>query len=148
MIFSEKSIKEILEGRKTQTRRLVKAGETYCRCRFNNLGGHVQKSMGKVKWQVGKEYSVQPSRGKPAVWYETKIGYFKLKIKIIGIRRERLLEISELGAKKEGFNDRNKFLDAFDELNRKAIPKQYKLGLAFSWNPDVWVLDFKKVTRV
>jgi len=55
---------------KTQTRRIVKAGE-YLGRMYNTLDTCVAMRNGKHKWVVSADYSyaVQPGRGKPAIWW-------------------------------------------------------------------------------
>lgn len=83
MIFKE-TWQQVLNGTKTQTRRPVKPGD-YCivhnefgeeRTWYPHLYGcpkrwtiaEVRDAKGRLKWQVGKTYAVQPGRGKPAIW--------------------------------------------------------------------------------
>jgi len=75
LIFSDKlylkSVAEmILNGEKTQTRRLVKEGD-----RFNKEPGRgpinavVNDLTEREKWKIGKDYAVQLGRGKPELRY-------------------------------------------------------------------------------
>jgi len=88
-----KQIQEIIDGTKTQTRRVVKPGEAYA---FRYLGSTIEHvtdgraaynpqaptSMitkvftpsGRLKWQVGRDYAVSPGRGKPGVGWEPTSG--------------------------------------------------------------------------
>lgn len=88
-----------------------------------------------------------------------------LRITITGIRKERLLDISEEDNLKEGYTPSEgwyptEFLWKFGELNKPHIPKgvfkqieNRKMDgisdcdcnscLAIEWNPFVWVLDFE-----
>lgn len=68
------SVRLILQGKKTQTRRVRKDTEkleirdgkktvvTYSD-RYPN---------GRIKWQVGRDYAVKPKRSMPAVWYRLR----------------------------------------------------------------------------
>jgi len=81
MIFSEKSIKDILSGKKTITRRLVKEGEylDIVKIRetkeFSFGATGVKTNKGKTKWVCGHpetqkpNYAVQSGRGKKGLWY-------------------------------------------------------------------------------
>ena len=67
MIF--KQIPEIVNGTKTETRRVKKPGELYvydehAYCHFVLTPG------GRIKWRVGNDYAVVPKRGHMAVWYK------------------------------------------------------------------------------
>ena len=57
---------------KTNTRRLVKAGEKLFE--LTTVKGvkvpiGVLSANGNMKWAIGKSYAVQPGRGKPAIWW-------------------------------------------------------------------------------
>ena len=162
MIFAtDNAVEDILAGRKTQTRRLVKENEnTWKKCGSCSKFWAVKKN-NKIKWQVGRDYAVQVGRGKPRLWYcpkcksmqhiastyqFDKFNYFcwkhhiaePLRIRITGIRKERLKEISEDDAKKEGFENRYRFWQAFDKINRYNTKEDADFP-----NPEVWVLDFE-----
>ena len=70
------------------------------------------------------------------------------RIKITGIREERLLDCSEENAKKSGFYDRISLAYDFYYSNKIVPKKVILLGHPDSfidkkkWNPEVWVLDF------
>lgn len=88
---------------------------------------------GRLKWQVGRTYAVQPSRGKKAIWYhpdhpcygidvwpdDEKVGgwkdiasgqgYLEARVRILKIWREKLQDISEEDAKAEGASLRELF---------------------------------------
>jgi len=75
-----------------------------------------------------------------------------LRIKIIGLRKEKLCDISAEEAKREGFKDVCEFFKAFTTLNRSIIPKKAIVcedtgfGITWDstyWNPDVWVIEFE-----
>jgi len=158
MIFSKESIEKIISGHKTMTRRLKKG-----------------------RYKVGNEYSVQLGRGKSAIWYcpecgeyqevnyddyESELGHYcdncdeancpDLKIKILSIKKEKLLDITMSDSWAEGFNNFNEFLNIFIQLNWNNIPRKYKSGINYDvtedclcvadeWNPTVWVISFSKV---
>lgn len=165
MIFAtEHAITDIIAGKKTQTRRLVKKGELFTG-RF--MHREILKvlywgkrplrseddSNARIKWQVGRDYAVQSGRGKPAlqicttcrktfVFPDTTCGKHagskQLRIRITSIRKEKLLDISEEDAKKEGFKNKDEFWKAFTSINNPKNGGRYV-------NPDVWVLGFEKV---
>jgi len=149
MIFQQWS--QVLDGTKTQTRRPVKEGEKlvaqhwphgiYCQptvIRTDHLGLE-----GRVKYQVGRTYAVQPGRGKKAVG----------RIGITKIRRERLQEISYEDVAAEGC-DMTRGIFLRDGTAR--IDHKLKYGALWdsiygsgAWDrmkdDDVWVLSFKLV---
>lgn len=78
MIF--KQVREIVEGRKTQTRRVIKPSERpyyeYAGTRWtlpaadgDPISGVSLISNDRVKWRAGQNYAVVPKRGAPSVWW-------------------------------------------------------------------------------
>ena len=152
MIFTPEHVRLIVEGLKTQTRRVVKSGEELRQwdvdtpmvyyvddgwCGHEGPGPACYP--GRVKWVVGRTYAVQPGRGKPAV----------ARIRITEIRREKLMNISHADAQAEGYEgiyisdalpyaDYTNFMDAWNAINRRK-------GTRWSDNPLVWALTFEVV---
>lgn len=130
MIFKE-TWQQVLDGTKTQTRRPVKEGEYGYRMYHPDVIQVIYKHGGYIKWRVGKDYAVQPGRGKKAVG----------RIRITGIRRERLQEIRGRDVLAEGCGlaipSRREFMELWDSLYRNT---------SYEWkrNPEVWVLIFEK----
>lgn len=158
MLFKPELCQAILDGRKRQTRRLVKPYETariltrigreilgvwvaqYDRPPPPEIFGSTQilEQLYRRKWIVGRTYAIQPGRGKNAV------GRFLL----LAIRKEQLWGISELDAVAEGCiadspgrwfpaTARDKFESLWDRIHAK-------LGTRWEDNPEVWALEFKK----
>ena len=96
MIFKPELVEKILEGSKTETRRVMKPGETECR------------------YEPARDYALQPGRGRRAVG----------RIAIIEVRRERLGEITHEGALREGFPTVRAFLDYWRRLHGGVDPEQ------------------------
>jgi hypothetical protein len=131
MIFS-RTIRQVLDGSKTQTRRLCYAGDSlgYATTKvdgvtakrkavFENLAGRP-----RPRWIVGHTYAVQPERCHSA----------KGRILLLDLRREDdPTLISDEDARSEGFADLAAFLTSWNDLHRKQ-PRQ-----------PVWVLTFKLV---
>lgn len=167
--FSPEFIFKILSGEKTQTRRLVKEGE-YEDCFDDDLifiaKGNLNKY--KIKWQVGKKYAVCV-KGEP-IWYCPKCPYvmkpdlmFKvhqvtcycgeltkpLIIELTEIRKEKLLDITEEDAKKEGFKSKDHFIDGFILIykGKKVFDNLTKIfgHIVNYWNPWVWVIEYKVI---
>ena len=139
MIFKDKLCQKVLDGTKTQTRRLMKDGE-YVFVKPTGEVVEVCDSNNRLKWHVGNSYAVQPGRGKHAV------GRILLK----GIRRESVQSISEADAIAEGVSklyyrlsqwQPNEATLSFKQLWNNIHPK----GKRWEDNPDVWVLDFELV---
>jgi hypothetical protein len=93
MIF-QATWEAVLNGTKTETRRICKPGEWLSE---SKLGAPKAVYIGplpheRLKWMVGYDYAVQPARGQKAVGH----------IRLLDIRQERLQDIDEAGAKAEG----------------------------------------------
>lgn len=69
----------------------------------------------RTKWQVGKSYAVQPGRGKPAIG----------RIRITGIRREDVRDISDEDTHAEGFDSREAFWDTWVSMHDKSWHKEF-----------------------
>lgn len=162
MLFKPGMCQAILDGTKTQTRRLVKYGDGklnlgeqlwFMQGVGSNIGLIFQRgryrtptvvtrwrySPYRIKWQVGRTYAIQPGRGKKAV------GRFLL----IAIRREKLQDISEDDCWYEGVRLGNvglgglsyqmHFQDLWDSIHTKP-------GTRWADNPEVWPLEFECVS--
>jgi hypothetical protein len=146
MIFQH-TWKQILEGKKTETRRPVKPEHDCC-----VISGEIVyvTHNGRLQWVVGKTYSAQPGRGQKAVE----------RIRITAIRKEPLYAINEAGYQAEGFEDKpghrgylhisdyhttviggEKASAQFENTWRKANPRY-----PYRWedNPMVFVLTFER----
>jgi hypothetical protein len=159
MLFRPELAQLILEGRKTQTRRIVKDGDWPYRLQrvvkaVNRHGRLIWKvNDGKIDWLseagVGDNYgsrgggcgmyrqptyAVQPGRGKSAI----------ARIRFTAIRSENLWDITTADIIAEGFGQNGclpgwlDFKDAWDLLNPE---KPYR----WQDNPPVWVLTFALV---
>ena len=148
MIFKDELCQRVLDGTKTQTRRLVKDGDFSVKwpmtCVFRN---------DRLLWRENQTYAVQPGRGKKAVG----------RIGIIKIRREKLQEISyeDIGA--EGItrifpvpiNTAYLLTGAkdYDELKQILFRAEFSglwdsihpKGKRWTDNPEVFVLEFELV---
>lgn len=88
MIFSPAHARLVLEGRKSQTRRRVRPGETVCR------------------WVPGRSYSVQHDRGKRAVG----------RLVVVSVAQQPLGDLTLRDARAEGFRTRREFRDHWHRL--------------------------------
>lgn len=133
----------VTSGRKWQTRRIVKP---YCLER--KVGYDIRREwVGQdglhsiVRWSVGKTYAVQPGRAKKAVG----------RIRITGIRREDVRDISWDDANAEGFESPLGFLDTWVRMHDKpmapldnwTIPK---LPERPAERYQAWVIEFELVS--
>lgn len=153
MLF--KQIDEILSGKKTQTRRVVKEGELADY--FDNYPDAdivaVLDRNGRIKWSMFRDYAIQPGRGKGGIyarmamsgkyeWQTTQpdgnggAQWKPMRIRITAIRRERLQAISEADAQAEGVASVAEYRALWERING-----------AGSWDKagDVWVLTFELV---
>lgn len=170
MIFLPDHCKAIVEGRKTQTRRLQKVDHQFATGRESpDRVYHTWMYSGKkvLKWQVGKEYAVCPGRGKEGI----------ARIKLLGIGTDCVQGITEEDAKAEGVNPEwisvgskvfyapsvQTFIDdshlLFDEIPDREKLQGYRGAFAMVWdnlynkannwleNPLVWVLKFELVSE-
>lgn len=103
MIFKPEMVQRILAGSKTMTRRKLKPGETECR------------------YREGRPYAVQAGRGKKAT----------TRIVVTEVRAERLGDISDADAQREGFRGRHQFNDYWRKLHGSLEPDE-----------QVWVISF------
>lgn len=139
MIF--KQIDEILTGRKTQARYVVKAGEMMTRYKgfihtksgleyprvTVGLAGVVTTS-GRTKWILDASYAIVPKHGAPAIK--------EARILIVGIRCQNLQDISKQDAQAEGVNSIDEYRWLWEPINGANI---------WNKNPLVWVLTFEVV---
>jgi hypothetical protein len=121
-------IEAIKAGRKTQTRRPMKAGDVqwwdHPEIPEYELKSKVYDGKGRIRWRVGHCYSICPGRGKLGIGF----------IEILAIWRQPVREISEADALAEGFENREAFLAAWKALYPKGNLEAH-----------VWVLEFRLV---
>lgn len=151
ILFSSPMVRAILDGKKTMTRRIYKTcfdcwkvgdriwvKETY-------LIAHDDSNNTKIIYAatdpslmgIGFNYSVKCSSKtqlplwKPSIFMPRK--YSRIMLEITDIKRELLRDISEDDAKREGFENRQEFIDYFEEIN-PVLKEQ---------NPEVIAIGFK-----
>lgn len=125
MIFQH-TIEQVLDGTKTQTRRIAKGLVSRC------------------KYSVGKTYAVQPGRGKKGV----------ARIRIIGMHNEHLQELTEEDAVAEGCKStydlggiRGGYCRTISAVGNfaKLWDSIQPPGRRWADNPMVWVIKFELV---
>ncbi|MGJ3239404.1 MAG: hypothetical protein ACFE0Q_11910 [Anaerolineae bacterium] len=117
MIFAH-TLKQVICGEKQQTRRLVKANES-----FDVEQQAIIKINSRVMYKVGKSYAVQPNRGKKSV----------ARILLTDIRREAIGSITNEDAIDEGFESRKDFLETWYTIH----------GQNADLEREVWVFKFE-----
>jgi hypothetical protein len=98
--FKRDLAEQVVAGTKTVTRRLV------------NDNPRSPWYEGKCGKNVGQDYAVCPGRG------ETQIG----RVVIVSTRRERLGELDDDEARREGFPDAAAFREGFEAINGTYDP--------------------------
>lgn len=157
ILFNTEMVRAILDGRKTQTRRIVKN---------QSLTEEYLKICGKpfypgdVLW-VRETWTVWSSvfGTMPAFHYKAACEYLKnvkwrpsihmpkeaarIWLLVTDVRPERLKSISATDAMEEGFTDRNDFVRVWNSTIKKSDLRTY----GWDANPWVWVISFKKIER-
>ena len=171
IIFSAPMVRAILDGRKTQTRRVVKSetvgdsGEIVPllgRCPYGQPGdtlyvketwfsdARVQKASG---WEPIIHYRSDcelPVKWRPSIFMPRWAS--RITLEVTGIRVEKLQDISEEDAKAEGMTLRNPRDISGDHGNAGYLISEF-MGLwesingPGSWdaNPWVWIVEFRRV---
>ena len=152
ILFSTPMVRAILDGKKTMTRRIYKpwfdswgvgdrlwVKETYLVARddYSINTKTIYAATDPNLIGIGFNYSVKCSSKtrlplwRPSVFMPRK--YSRILLEITGIKRESLRDISEADAKREGFDNRQDFLNYFEEINLEMKGK----------NPEVVAIGFK-----
>ena len=173
IIFSANSVNAILDGRKTQTRRVVK--EELHRPRYNNI-----VYQGKYGWEDEHGRRLLNLYGEPGdrLWvretwiapgpahtpfYKAYIPNVNIKIKwkspmhmprwasritlnITDVRVERLQDINFRDLQAEAVGMQGELTKAMEEYMQIWDSLNAKRGYPWSSNPWCWVIEFQKVT--
>lgn len=151
ILFSSPMVRAILDGKKTMTRRIYKTcfyswqvgdrlwvKETYLIAQDDSINTKIIYAATDPNLiGMGFNYSVKCSSKtqlpiwKPSIFMPRK--YSRIMLEITDIKREALRDISEDDAKREGFDNRQEFLDYFEEIN-PVLKEQ---------NPEVLAIGFK-----
>ena len=143
IIFSGPMIRAILEGRKTQTRRIVKPnclsklspyGRTGDRLWVRETWGHNPEGPGYVYRSDGDfDMKFHGDRWRPSIHMPRWAS--RITLEVTGVRVERLQDINEEDALAEGVE--HAFRSLWESINGPG-----------SWdaNPWVWVVEFRRVS--
>ena len=167
ILFSSSSITAILEGCKTQTRRIIRTHAVRSSCPYGQAGDLLWVIEGiRRHFPLGATYTsdLTPVMGKgptgvslygrAQVTWHWKRNYLaarfmprwasRIMLEIVRVRVERLQDISEVDAKAEGVtaasSARESYQTLWDQINKKR-------GWAWECNPWVWVIEFKKLAE-
>lgn len=121
MIF-QYTLDLLLSGRKTQTCRIAKPNESAVRGSNGTIEAVTVN--GHDKYRVGKTYAVQPSRNQSAV----------ARIRLVGIERKNVAEITTEEAQAEGDTSREEFFEVWRSIHGEK-----------NFSAEVWVLKFELV---
>lgn len=144
-------VRAILDGKKTMTRRIYKTcfytwqvgdriwvKETYLvATRKDGQQKIIYQATDPNLLEIGFDYTVECSKKtqlplwKPSIFMPRK--YSRILLEITDVKRELLRDISEADSKREGFDNRQEFLDYFEEIN-PVLKEQ---------NPEVLAIGFK-----
>jgi hypothetical protein len=148
ILFSAPMVRAILDGTKTQTRRIMKTAE----CKYGKSGDRlwVRETWQEVSWPpTGPRFvykadgDASPDRWRPSIHMPRWASRITLEVE--SVRVERLQECSEADAKAEGCSPLG------DDTSQA-----YRLGYMHLWgqingpgsweaNPWVWVITFKRI---
>lgn len=78
------------------------------------------------KYRVGHTYSVQPGRTKPGIGR---------RIKVLDIHKERLGDITTEGARAEGHQSIEEYIEVWKRINKKWDPEQEVFVISFELVP-------------
>ncbi len=141
MIFHPELAKKVMAGKKTQTRRLIKAGDKLILRGINSRfygdkllpavvnfakRGNKSKETPFLRWQTERDYAVQAGRGKKAIG----------RIRILKIEQKLLCQIPIRDVWAEGFEALQDFIDGWSSI----YSEREHQWLAC---PPVWKLEFE-----
>ena len=134
ILFSTEMVQALLVEKKTETRRIVKKRD---KSPYGQIGDAlwVRETWTKVDNLIlfKADFPTNGIKWKPNIFMPQE--YCRLYLEITDLGIERLLEIDEEGARAEGFESRNDFLEYFKLLG----------GNKEQDNPFVWVVKFKVI---
>jgi len=105
MLFQHTLIEKITSGQKTQTRRLFHDELLSDKGELLTLATNPNATKHRIKYAVGRDYSVCPGRGKPGLIIDDK----PLRILVTAIRFEDVRNITDQDARAEGFENALEF---------------------------------------
>ena len=170
ILFSTPMVQAILDGRKTQTRRVIKIDDAPENWRKSLAGSRYKPSdilwvretwadvFGKYEYRADysesentyrvKRYGTTIAKWRPAIFMPRAAA--RIFLRVTDVRVERLQDITEDDATAEGlrigiggapcFSCRDAFAELWDKLNAKR-------GYGWDTNPWVWVIEFERCEK-
>ena len=150
IIFGSEMVKAILEGRKTQTRRVVKPNPSIAplaECPYGEIEDRLWAretyfvaGTGKIFYRADGEKLTGSWAWRPSIFMHRWAS--RIDLRITNIRFEQLQAISDSDARAEGvscdLNCRRPFMELWDSINAKR-------GYGWDKNPYVWVIEFERI---
>ena len=130
ILFSTPMVRAILDGKKTMTRRIYKPWFDSWRV-GDRLWVRETYTLIHGQADYAATCDIKSYRWRPSIFMPRK--YSRILLEITDIKREALRDISEDDAKREGFDNRQDFLNYFEEINPEMKGK----------NPEVVAIGFK-----
>ena len=155
ILFTGEMVRAILDGRKTQTRRVMKSE----RCPYGVPGDRLwvretfsthmritdpyylppdypDEAMGAWYWADGQPDCGDWIKPKPSIFMPRWAS--RITLEVVAVRREQLQAISEEDARAEGLISRQVFREGWDRINAKR-------GYGWEVNPLVRVVTFRRL---
>ena len=117
----------MLRGTKTDTRRIAKRDD------YIGMYGDLFEGV-RMVYRVGDTVAVIPGRGKKATG----------RARIVGLRIEPLLDITEEGARAEGVANRGEYLALWDKIQRTVPAAKRRFAMT---NPMVRVITLERLDK-
>ncbi len=134
MIFQH-TLEQVLDGTKTQTSRIVKAGHKFCEPMMV-YPAEVITAKKKSLYRVGSTYAVQGGRGQKGV----------ARIEITSIDRKDVRSFTDEEIKAEGFASDNDFFNVWCAMHDPDMLLWALKGLSLKTRPkeryQAWVINF------
>ena len=142
IFFDDATIQMLLDGKKTQTRRVVKNVEKLDKCPYGKVGEILSvketwyaNEDGTTTFKVGSNVSV-PKWNSPYVMPKARA---RLKLRVTEIKHEKLHDITTDDCAKEGTEAS---VESYKQLWNNINVKK---GIDWDKNPLVWVISFEVV---
>lgn len=166
LLFSGPMVRAILEGRKTQTRRLRSVGRPGDRIWVRetwkpdpSFGYPPRTKASEIDPGTNILYRATLPEGHPKYdWQDWRPSIFmprwasRITLEITGVREEHLQDISEADAIREGMEwlnpgNRGPITTTYARQNFRKLWDSLNAKRDYGWdsNPLVWVIDFKRV---